>query len=94
MVSVLRVAGSESGATVTSLLRELYGNTQDRTLLGGPLGPSGGARPMGEHSVSAWRVHARPVTKPTMEDTRMYIGGGIIGLILLILLILFLTGNL
>lgn len=38
--------------------------------------------------------HASQARENALEGDRMYIGGGIIGLILLILLILLLTGNL
>lgn len=46
------------------------------------------ARPPGMHRACTVGDQAR------MEGNRMYIGGGIIGLILLILIILLLTGNL
>ncbi|MEP6681043.1 MAG: hypothetical protein ABJB65_06140 [Chloroflexota bacterium] len=46
------------------------------------------ASPVLEHSVERRRNHAKG------RSTAVYIGGGIVGLILLILLILWLTGNL
>jgi hypothetical protein len=53
--------------------------------------PLGYCRQAGVGIASAWNVLER---RPNGRRTAMYIGGGIIGLILLILLILWLTGNL
>ena len=44
--------------------------------------------------IARCQQHARSIPLPYVEEIDMYIGGGILGLILLILLILWLTGNL